>query len=374
MKWNILIVDDDAEIAASVDELIAGNKVVAAPDTIACTRLTTFEEAIAQLETSRFDLIILDLKDDEADAAVDDGGTFSGEKVLEALRASRFTPVIFHSGFAHKVVHLKSPFVRVVTKGEPPATLRAEISNILGTRLPQLVRHIEEQQRSYLWDHIENHWKEGEQICEGSDLAYLVAKRLSNALGTDSIRRFFNISADDDTVRPVEMYIWPPLNNFIGFGDILVSVAEDKHFVVLTPACDCAQGKVEKALLAECSPIERQPEYVAIAEDKMNKADISKSKRSELTSLIRDRRSRKGFQPERYKFLPKTMFLPDLVVDLQQLCQITFSDLQDPSKFRRIATLDSPFAEALQNRFTQYYGRVGTPDLHADMLYERIIQ
>jgi len=371
-NWNILVVDDDAEIAANIQELISGNKVVARPDTITCKLITSFDEAIAQMDTSRFDLIVLDLKDDVIDDAIAQGEQLSGERVLVALRKTTFTPVIFHTGFAHKVEHLKSPFVRVVTKGRDTPLIREEIRSILDTQLPSLMRYIEEQQRSYLWDHIENHWNDNEKICEDGDLAHLVAKRLSSALGGDSIARFFNQNANGEVIRPVAMYIWPPVSPTIMFGDILKVIGSEDHFVVLTPSCDCAQGKAEMALLAACEPIHAQHEYVVLMEDKRNGIAVSKSKTSDLHALLRDRRKGTGVQPERYKFLPKTSFLPDLVIDLQKLSQVAFGNLSREGGYERVATLDNPFAEALQNRFTQYYGRVGTPDLDTELVFDRI--
>ena len=118
MQWNVLVIDDDADIANNVAELISGHKVLAEPDNVVCRVESSFDNAIGLLQTSRFDLLILDLKDDEIDAETKDDEDLSGERVLAALRSVRFTPVIFHSGFAHKVEGLKSPFVRVVAKGE----------------------------------------------------------------------------------------------------------------------------------------------------------------------------------------------------------------------------------------------------------------
>jgi hypothetical protein len=38
----------------------------------------------------------------------------------------------------------------------------------------------------------------------------------------------------------------------------------------------------------------------------------------------------------------------------------------------RLASLDSPFAEALLDGFTRYFGRLGTPDLDVAMLLQRL--
>ena len=38
----------------------------------------------------------------------------------------------------------------------------------------------------------------------------------------------------------------------------------------------------------------------------------------------------------------------------------------------RLASLDSPFAEAVLARFTRYFGRLGTPDLDVDFVLSNL--
>jgi hypothetical protein len=38
----------------------------------------------------------------------------------------------------------------------------------------------------------------------------------------------------------------------------------------------------------------------------------------------------------------------------------------------RLASLDSPFAEALLARFVRYFGRLGTPDLNTEVILSRL--
>jgi hypothetical protein len=78
----------------------------------------------------------------------------------------------------------------------------------------------------------------------------------------------------------------------------------------------------------------------------------------------------KKFQPKRYIFLPETFFIPDLVIDFQALFQIPLDEIKNEN---RIASLDSPFAEAYVSQFSEYYGRLGTPDINKDFVYNRII-
>jgi hypothetical protein len=58
-----------------------------------------------------------------------------------------------------------------------------------------------------------------------------------------------------------------------------------------------------------------------------------------------------------------------MLVDFQQLVawQRGHMDTLD-----RLASLDSPFAEALLARFARYFGRLGTPDLDVAVLLQRL--
>ena len=62
-------------------------------------------------------------------------------------------------------------------------------------------------------------------------------------------------------------------------------------------------------------------------------------------------------------------FIPDLVVDFQQLRSITFESLRG---FKQVATLDSPFAESVLARLSRYFNRLGTPDVGKNVVINRL--
>ena len=80
MDWRVLVVDD--QVADDVKEFIEGNKAVKQPDSIVCVSCEKFSDAIELLKTQRFDLVILDLKDD----AAPDQETLAGEGVFEEIK------------------------------------------------------------------------------------------------------------------------------------------------------------------------------------------------------------------------------------------------------------------------------------------------
>jgi len=81
------------------------------------------------------------------------------------------------------------------------------------------------------------------------------------------------------------------------------------------------------------------------------------------------RHNRRDSQSERFFFLPGALSLPDLIVDFQQLVTLQRDHM---GGLERLASLDSPFAEALLARFTRYFGRLGTPDLDVAVLLQRL--
>jgi hypothetical protein len=256
--------------------------------------------------------------------------------------------------------------------------LRSEILAVFQTGLPKFTRHIESEQRDYLWKHMDEHWVNPDSAYDKTDLTYLLARRLANTLERNSIRRFLKgekaagPQETDDTIYPIEMYIFPSTNPKFSAGDLLKGTfqGKDGYWVVLTPSCDLDRGKVSNVILAECLALSEQPEVKNIHEALAGKQPLNDVKGA-LLSLLSNRRQGKNMQPERYYFLPGTFFLPNLVADFQELRAVPFNELKIED---RIATLDSPFAEACLAGFSRYYGRLGTPDLDKNFVSNKIIE
>lgn len=372
-KWNFLIVDDDSEILSLLKETFEAEGFLG-DSVVSCTTVSDFTDALKLVESSGFDLIVLDLQDDGEDGARGGERGFSGERVLNSLKEHQFTPVVFHTGYADKIKDLESRFVKVVRKGAPDELADA-VKAAFSTKLPSLIRHIQEEQRKYLWDHVENKWGDSEELNEEGEIAYLLARRLSSALSSVSVRKFFNPEYDSSSLKvlPVEYYIYPPLDGGVFLGDIFLDQKNGDYFLVINPACDFDQCKIDNLLFVKCVLVENFPEFSTVKDLVLAKEDVSKAKRKELSSLFGDNRKVSGGQPERYKYLPGTSFIPHLVADFQLLSQIQLSEFNTDERYLRVATLDTPFAEAVQAKFSRYYGRFGVPDLDFENIAEKII-
>jgi len=171
-------------------------------------------------------------------------------------------------------------------------------------------------------------------------------------------------------MHPMQYYVMPPVELAPLAGDIYQGqVGEHNgHWVLLTPSCDMVTGreKAELVLLARCLLLTEQIEYQQWRD---GLPTPSRTISGKLQDLLRN--NRRDSQSERFYFLPGALSLPDLVVDFQQLIAWQRGHME---ALERLASLDSPFAEALLARFARYFGRLGTPDLDVAVLLQRLRQ
>lgn len=359
-QWRFLLVEDKDDIAQQIEEAVG--TFVDDPDTATIERTASFKEGLARLSETRFDLLILDLKDDH-DPDLAEHDVSAGLKIFEALKTLRFAPVVFYTAHAHKVRDLVGPFVKVVEKTEGIERLGAEIRAVMVTGLPHLSQFIESIQRDYMWEFVSKHSKEFNRPENKTDIAYLMARRLAATLELNASGFAGQVAAQvegevatDSDIHPMQMYVYPTIDQLQG-GDIVKGRvgSVEGMWILLTPTCDLVQKKADRVLMARCVPLAETSEYLIWDKEAKDKA---------IKDLIGDNRKplEKGsrVQADRFKFLPGTFFLDDCLVDFQDIATIDHAELL---KLERVACLDSPFAEALLSRFTRYFSRLGTPDI-----------
>ena len=379
VPWRILMVDDDVEICESTKEYLEQSPLCAGEAPPIVEFITEFSKAMEKLETERYDLLILDIKLATGMPVPDEQ---VGIRVLDEIQQRRFIPVVFYTALPRHVDGLTTALIRVVSKAEKTSVLLTEISKIFQTRLPAvnraLIRHLETIQRDYMWGFVTENWDQLGDTPDRASLAYLLARRLAISLSGPGMKQLLDdLGAQEgleakDKVHPMKYYVMPPLESSPVTGDLYQEATEQQtsYWVILTPLCDLTphdgEVKAEQVLLAKCLLMTEQEEYKTWVAGNRNK----KSQKP-LESLIGNNR-KDGTQPERYHFLPGVMSLPDLVVDFQAVKMVTYTQLNYPKTFKRLASLDSPFAECLLARFTRYYGRIGTPDLDIDIVLAKL--
>ncbi len=203
-------------------------------------------------------------------------------------------------------------------------------------------------------------------------LAYLLVRRLGRSLSGPGIQRLAaELGAEGSsgpaagTIHAAEMYIVPPL---AGTGPGVADLFREDGigdgsawWMVMTPSCDLEWDKAEHVVLASCCLLEEDDRVSAWRETK------SAGSQGKVESLLRQKT---GGQEDRNLFLPAAPTLPDLLVDFQRVRSVTREELDG---MVRVASLASPFAESVVNRFTRYFGRVGTDDLDVNEIMRRLI-
>lgn len=379
VPWRILMVDDDVEICESTKEYLELSPLFSGEDPPIVEFIIEFSRAMEKLETERYDLLILDIR---LTTGMPVPVEQAGITILNAIKQRRFIPVVFYTALPQYADGLTTALIRVVSKAEQTSVLLKEISKIFQTNLPAvnraLIRHLETIQRDYMWGFVTENWDQLGDTPDRASLAYLLARRLAISLSGPGMKQLLeDLGAQEgleaeDKVHPMKYYVMPPLESSPATGDLYQEdiKKQSDYWVILTPLCDLTphDGKIkaEQVLLAKCLLMTNQEEYKTwVARNR------SKSSQRPLESLIGNNRM-DGKQPERYHFLPGVMSLPDLVVDFQAVKMVTYEQLNDPKTLKRLASLDSPFAECLLARFTRYYGRIGTPDLDIGIVLARL--
>jgi len=372
--WQILVVDDDPiicrQIKQGLDNETLGNKY-------ALRVITTqkFNEALSILETSKIDIVILDVRHDE-----DDGGEESGIKTLNDIKATRFVPVIFYTGNQTLVNSLESKVIRIVEKTQKIPGIEAALLEILDDGIPAanraILRHVEHAQRDFMWK-LPEILARYKQSADKLSIAFLMARRLASSLEEDRVDHLAkemghtgDLLMDGETVHPMFFYIIPPIDGAIRTGGIYRD-PNVVHWVVMTNACDLELREDKKTkvlarnaehiLLARCRIFAEEPEYAAWKAKPNDKDTVER-----FHKLIKNNRG--GGQPERFFFLPAGLDFPDLVVDVQNTKVVSADDL---SQSACLANIDSPYLESLIARFTRYYARIGTPDINIDAVIRR---
>ena len=166
-----------------------------------------------------------------------------------------------------------------------------------------------------------------------------------------------------DILRPVEVrrYLswWPD--------------AIQRPLVIVTPTCDLAQDKADYHRLCILQPLQNLlyefGKDLQLTQQHWDGAEpLSKGK----WNTIKERLGRiiKNAWP-RYHFLPSEsdVFQTDYFIDFELILTVPLTELAAVS---RHATIDSPYKQELVQRLTSHLMRIGTPDIAAATINEKV--
>lgn len=319
-----------------------------------------FSKGLETIKSKEYNIIILDLCDNTKG-----NQDISGKGILSEVQKDSFTPIIFYSGHAHKIGDINSDIVKVISKGgDGSDILIKSVQNMIKCKLAILKKaihdHIDNELNNYFWSVIHPRREIFKSSGLDYSLSYLLLRRIANSLSKDGI---IDIISDPliqkDKIHPMEFYIYPTKEDLeYSFGEILEK--DNQYYIIITPTCDFQERKgkrnVEHIVLnktIKLTDIDCYNNYVA---------NQSKTSKESLEKYINNNNPR-------YHFLPKTSFIPNLVMDFQDKILIKYEDLK---KYKRLTTLDSPFTESMLIRHISYYNRIGTPDLDAEYILNHL--
>lgn len=377
--WQVLVVDDEADICDQIYRRFNNVTLNNSEHSLEVQAIRRFDDAMAILETSKIDIVILDVRNNEGNQGED---AEAGIRTLAQIKARRFVPVIFYTALPQSVDDLSSPVIRVVEKTAGLTAIETAIREILDSEIPAanraILRHVEHVQRDFMWELPEilaPHRPSGDKL----SIAYLMARRLAASLETSRVAQLAKelgadgeVSFDSSQAHPMFFYIIPPMKGAIHTGG-LYRDDQGLFWVVLTNGCDLELRpdkknpgefcrKADHILIAGCRPLTGEPEYT----DWMESPESNQASRN-LDELMRN--NRRGGQAERYYFLPAALGLPDLILDVQHLKAVSADQIE---AMTCLAGIDSPYVESIITRFTRFYARIGTPDLDISVVRKRL--
>lgn len=397
-RWRILVVDDNWDIAEQTAESLGMAPVSAAGEMAEAEFETDFDQALLRLNEEHFDLLVLDVRDQsrtgESEGPYEDTGTDVtaadvGLEVFAKVRARTFVPIIFFTALPNLVAGEDfpgAPFVSVVPKNQDEK-LRPCVHAVFDSSLPSIHRalreHVNQIVRDFMVEFVEKHWSDLSSPPRKGDLAHMLLRRLALSLADGGEVLSGRLSAEKvelhpQCVHPMRYYIVPVVGSWTT-GDLITgprvgSPSDTCWYVVLTPACDLVEThlKADYVVLIECVLLHQREEFTKFTATRPAAGEQpSGSAKTAERKLRRLMENNADGQRDRTVYLPAAWEVPDLIVDFQRIVSVPYNDLGD---YRRVATLDSPYAESIVEKCGRYLGRLGTPDLDVDVPFNRLRQ
>lgn len=354
---EVLVVDDDPEYLHGLKDAL--------PESIADYEVfwdyaSSFDEAVKLLGRRRFDLVVADIYLGDAPKALVETGQVEVNKIVGALQNTRFCPMIAFSSGSRPDELVESPFVRFVQKGSDFDKLLETIEELIATGIPKIARtlhdEIDKASSTYLWEFLVNQWASLQPSFTAHDGLFerIVRRRASVALS-----RLDDKGVEIDNTEGGEYYLYPPITPFYRLGEILQSNATKNLYILLTPHCHLViqpgknEPKADYVLLAKIVAAQSVLERITWPAQDEKKAETLRKQLGIPSGA--------GVPKGRYWFIPGFLEIEDGYVDFMQIMSEPFGGLADG--YKRIAVLDSPFAESLQSLFTIFYASLGTPVL-----------
>lgn len=344
MKFRVLIIDDDKESIETTVDFLKGE---INDQSLVIESATTFANGKIKLSESAYDLVILDLKNDSTNDPE------AGERLFEATKYDQLIPVIIYSGRATDNPRpVVIPWLQKINKDDTDGlvdAVKTVMDSVPVKEVKNFCRAISSEISRFVWDGL---YDSGENFL----VSEVDKEWLRDILNSRFVSYLGSKLLDADTVDPSRLYLFPPIENTYLPGDVFCTrdAKVEQWYVLVTPACDLVdrgkKGKKAKVLtLLKGMRVEEVNEY--------SNHDSSKNKRDAFVRYLKS---------ERRFYLPEFREVPHLVFELDDVELVKFNQIRS---LRRIASLCSPYGEALLAKRAAFVGRIGTPDLDLAKLF-----
>lgn len=352
---RILVIEDNEELAADAVREIEEAFRDGDEFEVEVKSETDFDRGLAELKVGQYDLVVLDVRRDKSATQEEDRA--AGLAGYRDMKQVCFTPVVFWTAVPQDVKEEELPPIVTVLRKEElqqlPTRIRAAIESGAAAAIRSIEQAVSDVMRRHMWDELAPNWAEYTADGDHEVVAQVLVSRLARTLEEDTKKEISS--------RPSQRYVYLPHDGRRRPGEIRRSATDLTWWVILTPACDLANNKSEFILLAQAKSIDSYTKYQEwITNDK------SKAKWNELWRDILASTS------GRYFYLPQFRDIPHLVIDLNDVRSVKSEEFD--KRYHRVASLASPFSEALLVQHSHFRGRVGVPDLQPEAVKESLAQ
>jgi len=376
---DFLLIDDDQNQELLFIEAI--NEINETTDlNITYKVVKTPESAMIELYQNYFKAIIIDLKLNNDDNAVESDEEISGNVLLRRIIEKEIVPIVVITGFPDKVsADIDKSIVKVLPK---ETNLYDEINALIEKYSDSVFKifgsrgEINKNIKELFWNVIPQCFTSKNQ-----DISLLSKKKQETVIIRYISSWLSNKYMFDDKyidVEPIEMYMFPNPIKQVCTCDIYKKYIDAnivEYFIVLTPSCDLANKKVDEVILCKIKnydEVQSFKERLEIYNNEQNKeSNKAKKAKGDLMKWFRNSHS----DSLRYHFLPKVKDFAGGFVDFRSILSLEYDKESGKiidSSYLKIGVITESFKRDIVSRFSSYYHRQGQPEFNCDSVLKNL--
>lgn len=364
---SILIIEDEENQIQLIQDAIDDFNEESQHYILNSESVKNFSDSLTLLLTHDFDVAIIDLN---LDQTATEPNELDGNKIVDIIRDKLRLPIIIRTGyptqFSAEELDENNGFLNIYAKDLPVEKIieniirwhKIGLSHTLGTK-----GILEFYLNKLFWVQISQNLKEWEK----SEIDAEAQEKSLLRYTLNVLQEYLEIDSDTgdfEHFHPAEVYIKPPVKDILFFGDILKD-EDNEYYFILTPACEMAQGKCKRVLLAKITKYDEVEKFMDSKNGYFSNV-ASTNKKKSLEQWFRNGH-KDGLG---YHFLPSYTDFSGGLIDFQDIQSIDVANIS----LEKVATVTSQFAKDISSRFTLYYARQGQPNLNSEMIINALTQ